>query len=74
MGRGPNASRRLDEHMLRALNKIKRPSTAEEITESLNRDLGPGDRPFEKREVASWLRGAHDEVLSLYWLQTRPRR
>jgi len=75
MGRGPKASRRLDDHMLRALNKIKRPSTAEEITESLNRDLGPGDRPFETREVASWLRGAHDELLSLYWLlQTRPRR
>ena len=47
---------------------------AEEITESLNGDLGPGDRPFEPREVASWLRGAHDEVLSLYWLQSRPRR
>ena len=69
----PKASRRLDEHMLRAL-KIKRPSTAEEITELLNRDLDPGDRRFETREVATWLRGAHDQVLSLYWLQTRSRR
>lgn len=45
MGRGSNTGRRLDEHMLRALNKLKRPSTAEEITELLNRDLGPDDRP-----------------------------
>jgi hypothetical protein len=73
-GRGPKPGRRLDEHMLRALNKLKRPSTAEEITELMNRDLGPDDRPFEAREVASWLRGGHDEVLSLYWLQSRPRR
>jgi hypothetical protein len=74
MGRGSNPGRRLDEHMLRALNKLKRPSTAEEITELLNRDLGPDDRPFDVSEVATWLRGAHDEVLSLYWLQSRPRR
>ena len=44
----PNANRRLDEHVLRALNKIKKPSTSEEITELLNRDLGrsavPGKR------------------------------
>jgi hypothetical protein len=41
------------EHILRALNKIKKPSTAEEITELLNRDLGPGDLPFQTKEVAS---------------------
>jgi len=35
----PNANRRLDDHVLRALNKIRRPSTAEEITELLNLDL-----------------------------------
>jgi hypothetical protein len=36
----------LDEHIWRALNKIRKPSTAEEITDVLNRDLGPGDPPF----------------------------
>ena len=70
----PNANRRLDEHIRRALNKIKKPSTAEEITELLNRDLGPGDRPFQAREVAAWLRNADHTVLQLYWLESRPRR
>jgi hypothetical protein len=70
----PNAGRRLDEHILRALNKIRKPSTAEEITELLNRDLEPGERPFRSKEVALWLRNAEDSVLSLYWLRTRPRR
>jgi hypothetical protein len=70
----PNAKRRLDEHVLRALNKIKKPSTAEEIAELLNRDLDPGDRPFQAREIESWLRNASDNVLGLYWLETRPRR
>ena len=70
----PIANRRLVEHVRRALNKIKKPSTAEEITELLNRDLGPGDRPFQAREVASWLRNADDTVLNLYWLDSRPRR
>ena len=70
----PNANRRLDEHALRALNKIKKPSTAQEITELLNRDLDPGDRPFQTREIESWLRNANDKVLGLYWLESRPRR
>jgi len=70
----PHAKRRLDEHVLRALNKIKKPSTVEEITELLNLDLGPGDRPFQAREIATWLRNADDKVLSLYWLESRPRR
>ena len=73
MGQASNANHRLDEHVRRALNKIKKPSTAEEITELLNRDLGPGDRPFQAREVADWLRNA-DDVLHLYWLESRPRR
>lgn len=70
----PNANRRLDDHVLRALNKIRKPSTADEITELLNRDLGPGERPFQAREIATWLRNASDKVLGLYWLETRPRR
>jgi hypothetical protein len=40
----------------------------------LNRDLG-GDQPFQVREVATWLRNAEENVLSLkYWLGNRPRR
>jgi hypothetical protein len=70
----PNANRRLDENVLRALNRIKKPGTAEEITELLNRDLGPGDRPFQEREVAAWLRNSGEQVLRLYWLENRPRR
>jgi hypothetical protein len=69
-----NANRRLNEYMRRALNKIKKPSTAEEIAELLNRDLGPGDKPFETKEVTAWLRNAGDTVLNLYWLESRPRR
>jgi hypothetical protein len=69
-----NADRRLDEHVLRALNKIRKPSTAEEITELLNRNLDPGDRAFQAREVANWLRNSGHTVMELYWLKTRPRR
>jgi len=39
----PNTNHSLDEHILRALNKIKKPGTAEEIADLLNCDLGPGD-------------------------------
>ena len=74
MRKVPNASHRLDEHILRALNKIKKPGTAEELTELLNRHLGPGDQPFQVREVATWLRNAEENVLSLYWLGNRRRR
>ena len=70
----PNTNDRLDECMQPALNKIKKPSTAEEITELLNRELGPGDRPFQTKEVADWLREAGEAVLHLYWLGSRPRR
>ena len=74
MGKIPNSSRRLDEHMSRALNKIRKPSTAEEITELLNRDLELEDRPFQTKEVAEWLRNTGDTALTLYWSRTRPRR
>jgi hypothetical protein len=73
MRRVSNANR-LDEHIWRALNKIRKPSTAEEITEVLNRDLGLGDPPFQVSEVSAWLRNSTDSVLSLYWLKARPRR
>jgi hypothetical protein len=74
MGQIPNSRRRPDEHILRALNKIRKPSTAEEITELLNRDLEPEDRPFQTREVAEWLRNTENTALTLYWSRTRPRR
>ncbi len=70
----PNANRRLDDHVRRALMKIRKPSTAEEITELLNRELGPGDRPFQTKEIETWLRNASNKVARLYWLDTRPRR
>ena len=73
MRKGPN-SRRLDEHITRALNKIRKPSSAEEITELLNRDLELEDRPFQTKEVAEWLRNAEGTGLTLYWSRTRPRR
>jgi hypothetical protein len=74
MRQAPNVNRRLDDHVLRALNKIRKPSTAEEITELLNRDLSPGERPFLTREIAACVRNTTDKVLRLYWLETRPRR
>jgi hypothetical protein len=70
----PKTNRHLEEHVHRALNKIRKPSTAEEIAELLNRDLGPGELPFEPKEIEAWLRQSHEEVLNLYWLGTRPRR
>ena len=74
MGQIPNSRRRLDEHILRALNKMRKPSTAEEITELLNRDLEPEDQPFQTKEVAEWLRNTENTALTLYWSRTRPRR
>jgi len=73
MRKGPN-SRRLDEQITRALNKIRKPSTAEEITELLNRDLELEDRPFQTKEVAEWLRNAGGTTFTLYWSRIRPRR
>jgi hypothetical protein len=69
-----NANARLDERVRRALNKIKRPSTAEEITELLNQELSPGDNPFSEPEVDRWLRDDREKVLQLYWLRNRPLR
>ena len=73
MWQSPN-SHRLDEHISRALNKIRKPSTAEEITELLSRDLELEDRLFQTKEVAEWLRNTGDATLTLYWSRARPRR
>ena len=59
---------------MRALNKIKKPNSDEEIAELLNRDLGPGDQPFQAREISARLKDASEKTLSLYWLESRPRR
>jgi hypothetical protein len=69
-----NSSRRLSEHVLRALNKIRKPSTASEITELLNRDLDLDDRPFQAKDVAEWLRNTEETALTLYWSRSRPRK
>ena len=74
MSQVPKANRYRRDDVLRALNKIKKPSTVEEITDVLNRDLSPADQPFQTREVAGWLRNADEKVLTLYWLGNRPRR
>jgi len=74
MKKAPNSNHRLSEHISRALNKIKKPSTAGEITELLNLDLDQGDRPFQEKYVAEWLRKTEDTALSLYWSKARPRK
>jgi hypothetical protein len=56
------------------LNKIRKPSTAGEITELLNRDLDVEDRPFQAKDVAEWLRNTEDTALTLYWSRARPRK
>ena len=70
----PKSNHRLGEHISRALNKIRKPSTAGEITELLNRDLDLEDRPFQTKDVAEWLRNTDDTALTLYWSRTRPRK
>src|SRR5450755_3832142 len=55
-----SSSRRLDAYISRALNTIRKPSTVEEITELLNRELDSGDRPFETTEVAAWLQSSQN--------------
>jgi hypothetical protein len=70
----PNSSRRRSEHILRALNEIRKPSTAGEIAELLNRNLDLGDRPFQAKDVAEWLQNNEDIALTLYWSTARPRK
>jgi hypothetical protein len=74
MRRTPTSKGSLDGRMMRALNKIKRPSTAEEITDLVNGELDSGDRAFPTKQIEEWLRNAQDTALTLYWIRTRPRR
>jgi hypothetical protein len=55
-------------------NKIKKPIFSAVLTELVNRDLGRKDRPFQVGEIRTWLRNANDNMLNLYWLESRPRR
>ena len=62
MKKAPKSNRHLSEHISLALNKIRKPSTAGEITELPNRDLAQEERPFEEkrhRAVVAKQRG-HD--------------
>jgi hypothetical protein len=74
MGKTLNSNHSLAGHITRALNKIRKPSTAEEITDLLNSELDSGDRGFQAKEVTEWLRNASDTTVTLYWLRTRPRK
>jgi len=74
MKNAPNSNRRLGEHISRALNKIRKPSTAGEITELLNGDLDQGDCPFQEKDVADWLQNAEDMASTLYWSRARLRK
>jgi hypothetical protein len=73
MKKAPN-SNHLSEHISRALNKIRKPSTAGEITELLNRDLAQRDRPFQETDGTEWLRNTEDAALTLSWSKARPRK
>jgi hypothetical protein len=70
----PQLSRHLTLRILRALNRIRKPSTAEEITELMNRELHSDDRLFRSKEVAELRAESEDTTLRLYWLKSRPRR
>ena len=75
MDRSKDADEKLDELIVRALNKIRKPSTAEEITELLKSgESRPRDQFFDAKEVETWLRSARGRAVPLYWLATRPRR
>ena len=67
MRKVPNANHYLDEHILRALNKIKKPGTAEEITELLVATSARETSRFRSEKSATWLRNAGENVLSFCW-------
>ena len=69
-----NPSHRLEAHIAKALNKIRKPSTVEAITDLLNGELEPGDQSFKVEKVAECLGNASGTVWTLYWSKNRPRR
>jgi hypothetical protein len=42
------------------LNKIRKPTTAGEITELLKGDLDQGGPPFQGKDAADWLQNANN--------------
>jgi hypothetical protein len=44
----------------RAWNKIRKPTTAGEITELLKGDLDQGGPPFQGKDAADWLQNANN--------------
>ena len=62
-------SRNLYASVLQALNGIRRPSTAAEITDRLNAQPKEGEKPFNEREVSQQLRNMGDSALTLFWLR-----
>jgi hypothetical protein len=65
MDRSKDAGENLDELIVRALNKIRKPGTGEEIAELLKRELGPRDQFFDAMEVDSWLRSARGNAVAV---------
>jgi hypothetical protein len=72
MSQSPHTNPRLEQRVQPALNKIKKPSTDEEITELANRDLGPEERPSRvvhppqgarARPLAKWIVSNRDSLL-----------
>lgn len=53
---------------------FRKPSTAGEITELVNRDLDLEDRPFLAEDVEEWLRSTDDTAVALYRSRARPRK
>ena len=74
MGKSLNSNQSLEGYIMRALNKVKRPSTAEELADLLNRELDSGDQTYQTKDIAEWLRNSKDTTLTLYWLRARPRK
>ena len=52
--------RSLHEHVLQALSAVKRPSTADEITDKINAQLRMGEKPFSERDVLQQMRNMGD--------------
>lgn len=52
--------RSLYEQVLQALSAIKRPSTAEEITDNINAQLRMGEKSFSERHVSQEMRNMGD--------------
>jgi hypothetical protein len=65
----PNSKRRLGEAITRALNKIRKPSTAEEVTVHVNPDRATDHPPFcLSRPFASIVKPIAELGINLPWV------